>query len=243
MWDGVYPHSIHGWHCVGRLPCLAGGLRQQEPPEAQHSLIQSPAPGIADCRGCTSVGKNSGPWPVTNQIWVSPVYLCQEGSAHYCCTSKRADSRLKEVSVPSGEREEYFKCCFQLCGMLGDSSREAGPAEFCKITVEAEAWGARSVLRVGSIWGREGASYRCLQLHNNFIKQDRRHFFNVSSKKKKKGQWTQVKTYEILILGNFHTEGGWTLVQEPRETAKALWRWSKHNWVRPWQTRNFWSCL
>lgn len=50
------------------LPCLAGGLRQQEPPEAQHSLIQSPAPGIADCRGCTSVGKNSGPWPVTNQI-------------------------------------------------------------------------------------------------------------------------------------------------------------------------------
>lgn len=50
MWDGVYPHSIHGWHCVGRLPCLAGGLRQQEPHEAQHSLIQSPAPGIADCR-------------------------------------------------------------------------------------------------------------------------------------------------------------------------------------------------
>lgn len=66
------------------------------------------------------------------------MYLCQEGSAHYCCTSKRADSRLKEVSVPSGDREEYFKCCFQLWGMLGDSSRESGP-EFCKITVEAEA--------------------------------------------------------------------------------------------------------
>lgn len=50
------------------LPWLAGGLGQQEPHEVQHSLLQSPAPGIAGCQGCTSVGKGLGPWLVTNQI-------------------------------------------------------------------------------------------------------------------------------------------------------------------------------
>lgn len=31
----------------------------------------------------------------------------------------------------------YFKCCF-VWGLLGDSSREESPAEFCKIILEVE---------------------------------------------------------------------------------------------------------
>lgn len=59
------------------------------------------------------MGKNLGPWPVTNQICVNCVCLCQERSANLCYISKRADSRLREVSVPSCEREKVFEVCLQ----------------------------------------------------------------------------------------------------------------------------------
>lgn len=97
---------------------------QQESQEVQCSLIQSPAPGIADC---LCVGKNLGSWPVTNQICASPVYLCQERSGNI---SKRADRRVREASVPSCERERVFQVLSPVWGLLGDSSREASPAEF-----------------------------------------------------------------------------------------------------------------
>lgn len=45
----------------------AGGMGQQESHEVQQSQMQSPAPGVADWQGCTSVEKHLGPWLITSQ--------------------------------------------------------------------------------------------------------------------------------------------------------------------------------
>lgn len=130
-------HSVQGGHCVRQgkpsnpeLPWLAQALGSRNLMKFKVSLIQSPASGIADCQGCSSLGKNLGPWPMTNQICVNRVCLCQERSASLCYISKRADSRLREVSVPSCEREKVFEVLSPVWGLMGDSSREASPAEF-----------------------------------------------------------------------------------------------------------------